>query len=714
MTGKRRTVGRSSKITIVGAAAVTASALTVAMAAPTPPVTADVALTAATGPYTQFVTGASHGMDSGLMLMGTYGGMAAGFWNPIAAMSGGWLPTFTARTTRNDLTTYKGLVNASAAAAEGNVVPGITRDAVITVAATTAHTLLPVPGVTDQLETTAGTVLVPLSTVSDAIEKLHALNSTPVLGGPLVGIPTVEGVLDALGLTATQTTFETTFNWPLFRADGKTAIGNTFIQLPAQTASVLVPRLLDRLTVGGVSIPDAPPEVQKLVKDTLTPLDKVVNTPSVTAWIPAGSGSYHALGYSLGFLAAAPIVVIGPVGALALLPVAGIPSVSLPALPGVPLRATPPVPINRASETVIAVPLAAYGTNLPFGIASFGVLTMPIVVSPAAALVSPPLIVTYSRINSGAAFSVGPNGVNYNSGTTLGLFLTSVGIVPVLYSLGAVSAGPNGVGYIGPSVFGISAVPPVQFRTAQPFQSVGRVVPTRLAVPPLALPVPVSPAQVTNVLASLGLPLPPLGLPPVALPPVNTAPVTSTVNPVLGTATANLPQITKALDGAFGPAAAEIARNVVALNAELARIAQTIPPPGIPNGSDLPLPTPSVPAVADNLLPVSAPAAPSLPAVTGLVEDLDVPKTSQPRNRPRLNVITGTGNPVESAVDSARTATGGSGPTAAGGLRSTVQNAPKKVTDAVSGSVKSVTDTVSGAVSGAVGSLGKIGKGGLG
>lgn len=725
MTGRRRTVGRSSKITIVGAAAVTASALTVAMAAPTPPVTRDVALTAATGPYTQFVTGSSRAMDSGLVMAGTYGGMAAAFWNPIAGMSGGWLPTFTAHTTRNDLTTYKGLVNASAAAAEGNVVPGITREAVVTVAATTAHTLLPVPGVTDQLETTAETVLVPLSTVSDAIEKLHALNSTPVLGGPLVGIPTVEGVLDALGLTATQTTFETTFNWPLFRADGKTAIGNTFIQLPAQTASVLVPRLLDRLTVGGVSLPDTPPEVQKLVKDALTPLDKVVNTPSVTAWIPAGSGSYHALGYSLGFLAAAPIVVIGPVGALALLPVAGVPSVPLPALPGVPLRATPPVPINRASETMVAVPLAAYGTNLPFGIASFGALAMPIVVSPAAALVSPPLLVTYSRINSGAAFSVGPNGVYYNSGTTLGLFLTSVGVIPVLYSLGAVNAGPNGVGYVGPSVFGLSAVPPVQFRTAQPFQSVGRVVPTRLAVPRVAVPVPVSPAQVTSVLASLGLPLPSLGLPPVALPAVDTSAVTSvvdtgavtsTVNPVLATATANLPQITKALDGAFGPAAAEIARNVVALNAELLKVAKTVPPPAIPNGSDLPLPTPSVSSVVDNVLPVSAPAATNqpLPAVTGLVENLDVPKTSQPRNRPRLNVITGTGNPVESAVGSARTATGGSDLTAPGGLRSTVQNAPKKVTDAVSGTVKSVTDKVSGAVSGAVGSLGKIGKGGLG
>ncbi len=415
---------------------------------------------------------------------------------------------------------------------------------------------------------------------------------------------------------------------------------------------MLVPRLLDRLTVGGLSIPDAPPEVQKLVKGTLAPLDQIVSTPSVTAWIPAGSGSYSALGYSLGFLAAAPIVVIGPIGALSNVPLAGIPSVPLPAIPGVPLGGTPAVPINRASETVVAVPIAAYGTNLPFGIASFGVLTMPIVVSPAAALVSPPLIVTYSRINAGAATSVGPNGVYYNSGTTLGLLATSVGIVPVLYSLGAVSAGPTGAGFVGPSVFGISVVPPVQFRTAQPFQSVGRVAPTRVTVPPLALPVGVSPAQLTNVPASVGLPLPPVGLPPVGLPAVNTAAVTSAVNPVLGSATANLPQITKALDGAFGPAAAEIARNVVALSAELAKVSQTIPPPGT-NGSGLPPPTPSVPSVANNLVPASVPAVPSqpLPAVADLVEDINVPEVSQPRKRPRLNVITGTGNPSDSAAD---------------------------------------------------------------
>lgn len=85
-----------------------------------------------------------------------------------------------------------------------------------------------------------------------------------------------------------------------------------------------------------------------------------------------------------------------------------------------------------------------------------------------------------------------------------------------------------------------------------------------------------------------------------------------------------------------------------------------------------------------------------------------MPQDPQPRNRSRLNVITGTGNPGESAlVGNARTSTGSGGTNAPGGLRSTVQNAPKRVTDAVSGTVKSVTDTVSGAV----GSLGKLGKG---
>lgn len=711
MAGKRRSV-QSKKIAIIGAAAATASALTVVMAAPKPPVTADVALAAATGPYTQFVTGASGAVDNGLVFMGYAGGAGAAFWNPIAGMSGGWLPTFTAQTTQDDLTTTRGLLNAAAAASEGNVVPGISSQATTNVVAAAAHTLVPVPGVTNELDSTADSVLLPLASVGQAIDALNALNASLPLGGQLAGIPTVETVLDVVGLTATQTLFESTFSWPLFGADGKTQIGNTFVQLPSLDATTLMQRMRANLTVGGRPLPEAPPEVQKVVNDTLAPLDAIVSTPSVTAWIPAGSGSYHALGATLGFLAAAPIVVVGPVGALSSLP--------LPAIPGVAL--------NPASETVVALPLAAYGADLPFGIAGFGVLAMPVLVTPAAALVGPPLVVTYTRINTGTAPYVGPNGVSYNSGTTLGLLATSVGILPVMYSLGAVSATAAGLGVAGPSVFGVGVVPPVAVPTAAPLQVLDTVNPAALVNPtglvntalstaglvgPVAgtagvvaagaLPGVIPPGVVPTQLASV---LTPLGLPAQA------AAVAAAINPALNDATATSSVITKALNGSFGPAATQVAQRLVELTTQLTTAAQALPAPSTPPASGLPVSAPLAP-VTDNLLAAPAPTVAGEPgaAVTDLVGDIDLPADA-PRNRPRLNVITGTGNPGDTAlVGNSRTPAGGGGAAAPGGLRSTVQNAPKKVTDAVSGTVKSVTDTVKNTVSGAVGSLGKLGKG---
>lgn len=680
MAGKHRKMRRrSTEIAVMGAAATTAAALAAVVAAPGPPVRTDVALAAATGPYTQAITSASGSFDNALLFMGYAGGAGAAFWNPIAGMSGGWLPIFTAQTTQNDLTTTQGLLNAAAAATELNVVPGISGDATTTVLAATAHTLVPVPGVTNELDTAADTVLVPLASIGKVIDALNALNAAPGLGGQLAGIPTVEGLLDVVGLTATQTIFESTFSWPLFGADGKTTIGNTFIQLPSLTASTLVERIRDRLTVGGLSVLDVPPEVQKIVGDTLAPLDDIVSTPSLTAWIPAGSGSYHALGGSFGFLAAAPIVAIGPVGALSIVPI--------PAIPGVPL--------NPASETVVALPIAAYGADLPFGIAGFGILAMPMVVSPAAVLVSPPLVVTYTRLNTGSAPYVGPNGVAYNSGSTLGLLATSVGILPVMYSLGAVNAGPTGLGVAGPSVFGIGVLPPVQVPTAQPLQALEGLDPAALVNPGLALPAGVVPTQLTDAVTGLALP-------------TGGDAVTAVANPALSTVAPLSPQITKALNGNFGPSASELASRMVALNELLAQASQAIPPASTPNGSGLPVSTPPAASIPNNLFAPSALVVPSEPivAVSDVVDSLGI-EDPQPRKRPRLNVTTRTGNRGENAEVGSRTSTNSGGTDAPGGLRSTVQNAPKRVTDAVSDTVKSVTDKVSDAVGG----LGKLGKG---
>ncbi len=677
MTGNHRNMGRRSRFAVVGAATVAATALTAAVAAPKPPVSADVALAASAGPYTQTVTNSARAMDSALVFAGAFGGAAAAFWNPIAGWSGGWLPTFTAKTTQKDLTTTRGLLAASSSASQLDLIPGISGDATVATVAATAETLS--PGAGSEVDAAADTVLIPLANIKSVIDALNALNQTPGVGSRIAGIPTVEDVLDVIGLTATQTEFVTTFNWPLFAADGKTSIGSTFIQLPSHTANGLVNRIRDRITVAGVSLADAPPEVQKLVSDTLAPLDEIVSTPTVTGWIPAGSGSYRALGGSLAVLAAAPIVVVGPVDALSKVP--------LPA----------PLP-NLGSETVVAAPIAAEGAQLPFGISSFGVATMPVVITPAGAVVSPPILASYTRQATPSSTYIGTDGVAYNGGGAIGLLVTSLGVVPVMYSLGSVNAGTSGAGVTGPSLFGVPTVPTTQVGTAPGGQSLD--------------------GPVSEALTSLGVAN-------------NRAPVSTALRAPLSSTLGPLnPEIQKALNGVFGPGAKQIAQQIVALNELLVQASQPVGELSKP----LPPATPSAPPAApglptDSLLASTAPVlSDTQTTVADIAQNLNVPPADPgPRNRPRLNVITGTGNPGgPSTVGNGRTSdadgpgglqstvqntTGGLRSTvqdATGGLRSTVQDAPKKVTDAVSGTVKSVTDTVSGTVGG----LGKLGRGG--
>nr|WP_131721726.1 hypothetical protein [Mycolicibacterium komanii]CRL70351.1 hypothetical protein CPGR_01953 [Mycolicibacterium komanii] len=677
MTGNHRNMGRRSRFAVVGAATVAATALTAAVAAPKPPVSADVALAASTGPYTQTVTGGAQAMDSALVFAGAFGGAAAAFWNPIAGWSGGWLPTFTAKTTQKDLTTTRGLLAASSSASQLDLIPGISGDATVATAAATAETLS--PGAGSEVDAAADTVLIPLASIKSVVDALNALNQTPGVGSRITGIPTVEDVLDVIGLTATQTEFVTTFNWPLFAADGKTSIGSTFIQLPSHTANGLVNRIRDRITVAGVSLADAPPEVQKLVSDTLSPLDEIVSTPTVTGWIPAGSGSYRALGGSLAVLAAAPIVVVGPVDALSKVP--------LPA----------PLP-NLGSETVVAAPIAAEGAQLPFGISSFGVVTMPVVITPAGAIVSPPILASYTRQATPSSTYVGTDGVAYDGGGAIGLLVTSLGIVPVMYSLGSVNAGTSGAGLTGPSLFGVPTVPATQVGTAPGGQSLD--------------------GPVSEVLTNLGVDN-------------NRAPVSTALRAPLSSTLGPLnPEIQKALNGVFGPGAKEIAQQIVALNELLTQAAQPVGELSKPLPPATPSAPPAAPALPTNsLLASTAPVVSNTQAaVADVAQNLNVPPADPgPRNRPRLNVITGTGNPGgPSTVGNGRTSggdtpgglqstvqntTGGLRSTVqntTGGLRSTVQDAPKKVTDAVSGTVKGVTD----AVKGAVGGLGKLGGGG--
>jgi hypothetical protein len=274
-------------------------------------------------------------------------------------------------------------------------------------------------------------------------------------------------------------------------------------------------------------------------------------------------------------------------------------------------------------------------------------------------------------VNTPSSSYVGTNGVNYSSGSTVGLLITPVGLVPLVYTLGSFNAGTTGLGFTGPSLLGTAPLPPIQVGTAPTKQS------------------PDDPISAT--LANAGVP--------------NSGEAVSAVlNSPFSTAVAPLrAQITKALEGSFGPAASEIARSMVALTELLAQASQAIPSASTPNGSGVPVSTPPAASVPNNLFTGSAPVVPSEPlaAVADLVgnQDVVVPEDPQPMTRPRLNVITGTGNPGKTAaVGNSPSSNNSSGTNAPGGLRSTVQNAPKRVTD----TVKSVTDKVSGAV----GSLG--------
>ena len=89
------------KAATVGGVVATATAMTVGMAAP-PANAAD---------YTQLITDSSDSFNNLLFINGNVGGAAASFWNPLASLiPGGLLPTFTASTEQDDLTSILALL----------------------------------------------------------------------------------------------------------------------------------------------------------------------------------------------------------------------------------------------------------------------------------------------------------------------------------------------------------------------------------------------------------------------------------------------------------------------------------------------------------------------------------------------------------------------------------------------------------------------------
>ena len=144
----------------------------------------------------------------------------------------------------------------------------------------------------------------------------------------------------------TQTNGYSAYNWPLLGLgpllglSGSTTFSNTFAQVPSLTGASLVTEILSGLNIGGN--PVLPPLVQAAVTAILAPLN-AINTPSVTAWIPAGQGNYGLpLGGQYGWLATMPTLAIGPLA---------------------PLSNT---------ETVMSVPIGSLGAVLPLGLARSG------------------------------------------------------------------------------------------------------------------------------------------------------------------------------------------------------------------------------------------------------------------------------------------------------------------------------------------------------
>jgi hypothetical protein len=492
----RKPSQRAKRIALIGAASATATCLTVG-AAPPPPArpavsSVPVALAASTGPdYTALITSLSNSTNNILFAQGNFQGGLADLLAPLLAATGG---TANAGTTQADLLDLHGILN--------------TLDIVLT-ALTTPPNLTGVPG----LPPGAGTAIAPVLTVANGVlgpalttvrdlltvvdGVLTGLDGVTVpLLGLLGGVPGLGDLLP--GLTATLTSYNSNYNLPLLGLSGSTNALNLFAQVPGLTPLSLVDGILGALTVGGIKVLTLP-LVPGLIDTLLTPLN-VINTPTITAWVPTAGGTYNfPLGGSLGFLATMPTLDVGPVGIGSILP------------------DVPPIVLSD-TDTVLAVPILAGGVTLPLGLASFGAVGTPGIVLPTAtgintiggvSVSSLSLLgglFSYTNTNLQLANYYGTNGIDYSNGQNIGLLTTPFGAVPVTYSLGSFNFGTDGFGFAGPSLFGVGLLPPLQVGTAPSQQDPDGLLPASvLNVLHTGLRTAV-PTQLTSVTQILGIP----------------------------------------------------------------------------------------------------------------------------------------------------------------------------------------------------------------
>lgn len=587
----RRQRRRVKRVATLGAATATVTALTVGVAPPPAQAAAvqrDFWLSAATGPdYTQLITDSSNSLNNILFAAGNFGNAAANVWNPVAnAVPGGLLPTFFAGTTQDDLTSITGLLGVLSdlvtdlTSLNLDGIPGLPADADTAILAGLLPGLAPAAGVLASTLAALG----PLIPVAGFIDYLNFLNTIldALPGADLItGIPTLDSLID--GLVVSETTHESGFAWPILGGSGQTNITNIFAQLPSLTVGDLVTGITDGLGIPDVGIPGLGNvgDLINIAAEALDPLD-AVETPSVTAWVPGGSGNYELLGAEYGWLATMPTLAVGPFDILG---------------------------VGADTDTVVAIPIFAQGGTLPFGLFSMGMVTTPGAVFPTATGLStlggttlftagiPALGLSYTSLNLLQATYVGTNGFNVNSGTTVGTLVTPLGAIPIVYSLGSYNAGSTGFGFTLPSLFTVGLAPHFQVGTAPLQQSDDGLIPATL----LNLGITAVPTQLTSVTELLGLP------------DVGGA-VSDVLTPVFNFAIAPIGgAITNALNEQVGPVTNGLASAVEQVTGFIADLSYNLP------GANTPVVDPpgNTALVADNSLMAKA----SAPADTAIVEE---------------------------------------------------------------------------------------------
>lgn len=671
MTGRhhKRTT-RALNIGVASVATATATALTVAAApAPEQQTARDalVELTAAID-YTQLITDSSNTLNNLLFIQGNVEGAAASLWNPLAGQAGGLLPTFFAGTEQDDLTSLDGLLAVLEQITELDLsglsgVPGVPADAATTILTTLLPGLAPaLLGLTPLLATTEGA----LALVSGVIAALNGISDLAEGLGlpPIGGIPDIDDLLP--GLTVTETTYESGYQWPILGLDGSTTVSNTFAQLDSLNLTALVDGLVD-----GLEVPESR-LVARLVATALRPLAVLdgVTTPSVTAWIPAGSGNYGLpLGGEIGWLATMPTLALGPVSLL---------GVDIP-------------------ETVVAIPIGAAGVVLPLNLASFGLVSTPGVVFPTATGVStlggttlqnfaiPLLGINVLSVNALNSTYVGTNGFNYNSGTTITTITTPFGALPLIYSLGSVNAGTTGFGVTLPSLFTVGLLPSFQVGTAPTQQSPDGLLPPSL----LNLGVTTIPTQLTDVVTLLGLPDP-------------GAPLEALLTPLFNATLAPLgAQLTALLDENAGPAVNDLASFIEQLTGLLAEATYGLP------GANSPEPTTTTLALRTDAAAVDVPEVTSTPSDDTQMLDVTVDSTPNPSDaEPVIAEESGESEEAQQAEESNDSDEPGQRPLRNTSLAATLSDARDNLRTAVNDTrdqLRQATERVAGSIRDAVG-----------